>query len=268
MRAILSGFVAVLMVAVIASGGAWGASGPSGRFYLHFSGNAQYVEIPAAEDLSVGPQGFTVSAWMRPDTLEFAKMEGSGYVYWIGKGAPNQQEWALRMYSRTNREKPPRLNRISFYLFNLNGGLGEGSYFEEPVRPGEWIQVTAVVAGDTVAIFRNGVYVRCDEYNGHVKGGCQAHDERIHPTIGTAPLRLGTRDFKSFFQGGLSEVRIWSRPLQPDEITRLYRANEVPRGGLTAAFLLDEGKGDTARDSMRRHKGRIFGATWVRTTGE
>ena len=203
MRAILSGFVAAVMVAVIAGGGAWGAGGPSGRFYLHFSGNAQYVEIPAAEDLSVGPEGFTVSAWMKPDTLEFAKTEGSGYVYWMGKGAPNQQEWAMRMYSRTNREKPPRPNRISFYLFNLSGGLGEGSYFEEPVHPGEWILVTAVVAGDTVAMFRNGEYVRCDQLNGGAKPGCQAHDERIHPTVGTAPVRLGTRDFKSFFQGGL-----------------------------------------------------------------
>jgi hypothetical protein len=110
-------------------------------------------------------------------------------------------------------------------------------------------------------MFRNGEYVRCDQLNGGAKPGCQAHDERIHPTVGTAPVRLGTRDFKSFFQGGLSEVRIWSRPLQPDEITRLYRSNEVPRGGLVAAFLLDEGKrarrhAQAQGQDLRRHVGK------------
>lgn len=93
---------------------------------LSFSGDREYVEIPSAPDLSFSRDGLTVSAWIRPDTLEFAYTEGSGYVYWMGKGEPRRHEWAMRMYSFTNREKPPRPNRISFYLFNPKGGLGEG----------------------------------------------------------------------------------------------------------------------------------------------
>ena len=236
---------------------------PASPFYLSFSGRGQYVEIPNAPDLSFGPGGLTVSAWIRPDTLEFTDTEGSGYVWWMGKGEPGRYEWALRMYSRTNKETPPRPNRISFYLFNLEGGLGEGSYFQQPVRAREWIHVTAVASRGDTAIYRNGEYVRCDEYDGPSGHGCQAHSERIHPMSGNAPLRLATRDLKSFFEGGLSQVRIWNRALTANEIRRLYRSNVVPRAGLAADFPLNEGQGRVVHDTTGRHEGTIVAAKWA-----
>jgi hypothetical protein len=240
------------------------ADHPVVAFYLSFSGQGQYVEIPSAPDLSFGANGFTVSAWIRPDTVEFSKTEASGYVWWMGKGEPGQHEWAARMYSRANTENPPRPNRISFYLFNLDGGLGAGSYVQEPVRAREWIHVTAVASRGDTAIYRNGEYVRCDEYDGPTGHGCQAHPERIHPIPGGAPLRLGTRDLKSFFQGGLSQVRIWNRALSADEIRKLYRTNTVSRQGLAGEFLLDEGQGSVVHDTTGRHEGRIIGAAWAK----
>jgi hypothetical protein len=106
MRVILHGCVAALLAAAVVRDGLWAANRPSTKFYLRFSGDGQYVEIPSAPDLSFGRDGLTISAWLRPETLDFSKTEGSGYVYWLGKGERNQQEWALRMYSYTNREKP------------------------------------------------------------------------------------------------------------------------------------------------------------------
>jgi hypothetical protein len=151
MRLALQVCFATLLVAVC---GLLGASNrPSGNSYLHFSGSGQYVEMPNAPHLSFGRDGLTVSAWLRTETLEFNATEGSGYVYWMGKGEWARQEWAMRMYSYTNRERPPRPNRISFYLFNLDGGPGEGSYFQQPVRPGEWIQVTAFAGDGTTTIY-------------------------------------------------------------------------------------------------------------------
>jgi len=182
----------------------------------------------------------------------------------MGKGERNRQEWAARIYSYTNRERPPRANRISFYLFNLDGGLGEGSYFQEPVRPGEWIHVAAVSYRGQTSIYRNGVYVRCDEYEGASGRGCQFHSEQIHPMPGNAPLRLGTRDLNSFFQGGLSQVRIWTRALEASEILQLYSTNDVPKEGLSAEFLLDEGEGMVVHDTTGRHEGKIVGTRWVR----
>jgi len=235
---------------------------PATTNYLQFSGDGDYVEIPSAPDLSFGPAGFTVSAWVKPDTLEFRRTEGSGYVYWMGKGEPSRYEWAARMYSYTNREKPPRPNRFSFYLFNPDGGLGEGSYTQAPIRAGEWIQITAWANRRETAIYRNGEYVRCDEYNGPAGHGCQAHEERIHPAPGNAPLRLGTRDRNSFFQGGLAQVRIWNRALGPEEIQKVFHG-DIPQGGLVAEFPLNEGKADIIHDATGRHQGKIIGARWA-----
>jgi len=239
---------------------------PAAAWYLSFSGDGDYVEIPSAPDLSFGEAGFTISAWIKPDALEFSRTEGSGYVYWMGKGKPGQQEWAARMYSYTNRETPPRPNRISFYLFNPSGGLGQGSYTQESVQPGQWIQITAVANAGETSIYRNGKYVRCDEYNGPAGHGCQSHPERIQPQSGDAPLRLGTRDMKSFFSGGLSQVRIWNRALSASEIRDLYAMNQAPATGLAAEFRLDEGSGNTARDTTGKHQGKIVGATWTKLT--
>jgi hypothetical protein len=238
---------------------------PSTTSYLEFSGDGAYVEIPSAPDLSFGPDGFTVSAWLKPDTLQFPHQEGSGYVYWMGKGEPSQYEWATRMYSFTNSEQPPRPNRISFYLFNPSGGLGQGSYSQEPIQAGQWIQITAWANRGDTAIYKNGKYVRCDEYDGPAGHGCQAHPERIVPKPGKAPLRLATLDLKSFFEGGLAEVRIWNRALANDEVQKVFEG-DIPRSGLVAEFLLNEGKGDIVHDTTRRHEGKIVGARWATLT--
>ena len=253
-----------LGVAAVACIGLWAATRPTGKFCLRFSGDGQYVEVPSAADLSFGPAGFSVSAWLRPETLEFPRNEGSGYVYWIGKGERTRQEWALRMYSFTNRENPPRPNRISFYLFNPDGGLGQGSYVQQPVQSGEWIQITAVASDGETTMYRNGEYIRCDEFNGPAGHGCRAHNERIQPMPGEAPLRIGTRDLKSFFKGCISHVRIWNRPLTADEVRRLFQNNHVPQQGLAADFPLGEGQGTTVQDATGHHQGSIVGAHWVK----
>jgi hypothetical protein len=116
-------------------------------------------------------------------------------------------------------------------------------------------------AGDT-AIYRNGEYVRCDEYDGPAGHGCQAHSEGIHPAAANAPLRLGTGDLKSFFQGGLSQLRIWNRALGNEEVRKLFQG-DIPQRGLVAEFLRNEGKGNTVHDvtgGMREKSSEPVGA--------
>jgi hypothetical protein len=44
----------------------------AGDSYLRFNGSDAYVEIPSIDDYSVSTTGeLTVSAWMRPNTLNF-----------------------------------------------------------------------------------------------------------------------------------------------------------------------------------------------------
>ncbi len=223
--------------------------------FLQFDGFGDYVEIPDSTDFSVSTTGgLTVSAWMRPDALTFPVEESTGYVHWLGKGQLNHQEWTFRMYGLDNTDVPYRENRISFYVFNNGPGRGCGSYFQDPVEEGKWIHVTGVVDGvaETVSIYKNGGLRRTTSYSGI-----------ITPTHANAPLRIGTRDFASFFQGAIAQVRVWSRVLTDAEINDLYAINVVPRDGLVAEYLLNEGALDVAHDTAGAHDGMVFGTlTW------
>jgi hypothetical protein len=233
------------------------SEGDVSRTYLQFDGMTHYVEVPDSADFSVGAAGLTIAVWMRPDALTFPKTEGSlsdeQYVHWLGKGETGQQEWTFRMYSQTT-PPGPRANRISFYLFNLAGGLGVGSYFQDPVDLGKWIQVAGVVDEGTklISIYKNGSLRDSTSYGG-----------TITPSHGTAPLRIGTRDFASYLQGAVGEVRIWNRPLTEAEVRDLYATDVIPQNGLMAQYLLNEGTGHIVHDtSGNAHNGTVSGAAW------
>ncbi len=215
---------------------------------LHFDGTGTYIEIPSNADFSVATTGaLTVSAWIKPDTLIFPNCEGSGYVHWMGKGETNRHEWVMRMYSQDNTEN--RANRISFYVFNPAGGLGVGSHFQDSLQAGTWIHVVGAVDEERTYIFRDGVQRDSDVYAG-----------QIVPQAGQAPLRIGTRDLHSFFQGAIRNVRLWNRLLTTTEIQNLYAADAVPQEGLVAEYLLTQ---DVAPDTAGGHDGTIFGGTWA-----
>jgi concanavalin A-like lectin/glucanase superfamily protein len=232
-----------------------GSKMSNGTSNLIFDGAKTYIEIPSDPRFSVG-SGFTVSAWMRPDVLTFPNEESEGYVHWIGKGEPGQQEWVFRMYGADTTaladthhpEKGTRAGRISFYVFNPSGGLGIGSYFQDALQVGAWIFVTGVVDPPNVTIYRDGVQRLSQRY-----------DPQIAPQAGTAPVRIGTRDFNSYFQGAIREVRFWNRALSADEINGLY-SGTVPPNNLAAEYLLTA---DIAKDSAGVSDGFIAYPSWV-----
>jgi hypothetical protein len=250
---------------------------PRPGLYLRFDGSDDYVEIPSITDYSVDTNGaLSVAVWMRPDALNFPKSEGTGYVHWMGKGegagATGQQEWVFRLYNRDHtQENRPRPNHISFYVFNPEGGLGVGSYFQDPVVQHEWLHVVSVADGARTYIYKNGDIRRCDTYNGTSNGTCPIHYQPppkqdrqlvIDPEAGSSPLRLGTRDFNSYFKGGLTRFRMWSGALTAAEVSGLYINDTAPPDGLMAELLLNANTGSTAADSSQGNDGEIFGATW------
>jgi hypothetical protein len=46
---------------------------------------------------------------------------------------------------------------------------------------------------------------------------------QIMPAHGTAPLRLGARDLRSFLHGGIDEVAIYSYVLSADQVREHYK---------------------------------------------
>ena len=137
-------------------------------------------------------------------------------------------------------------------------------------RKGNWMFVVGVADTTRTYIYRDGRYRRCDTYRGP-PDNCPIHflpppndnvQLEINPASGASPVRLGTRDRRSFFQGGVSRVRIWNRVLGADEVSALYVSDAVPSSGLVAEFLLNADTGTTATDTARRNDGSIFGAAW------
>jgi hypothetical protein len=117
--------------------------------YLVFDLDDYYIEIPDSMDFRVAIIG--VSAPIQPDVLTFPASQSTGYMQRMGKGEAGQHEWVFRMYSQdTTTDTPPRLNRISFYVFNLGGAEGTGSYFQKPVQAQERIHLVGVADGERV----------------------------------------------------------------------------------------------------------------------
>jgi hypothetical protein len=250
-----------------------------GDVYLKFNGRDAYVEIPSLAGYSVSATGkLTIAAWIRPESLNFPQVEtGSAYIHWLGKGeisgAAGNQEWTFRMYNQHDAlDSPPRPNRISFYLFNPRGGLGVGSYVQVPIHRGEWVHVVGAADTSRTLFYKDGQFIRCDTYRGPPEGPCPIHYQAppyenvqlvIKPRAGRAPLRLGTKDLGSFFEGGLTRIRLWNRVLHASEISGLYTADAAPQVGMVAEFLLNSNTGTTARDTAQGNDGGIVNGTWA-----
>jgi hypothetical protein len=181
-----------------------------------FNGVNQYFTIDDNDYLEIVRTGIlTIEAWLRPDTLQFEYEEGTGYVWWMGKGDTKKQSWGARMYSYNNTEG--RLNRISGYAFNLAGGLGAGSYFQDTVTVGEWIYYTLTINTVNVSstyptgytkIFKNAIQRDQDSLIGY----------SIIPKNSTAPMRIGTRQLESFFKGAIGKVAVFDYELNSNQI--------------------------------------------------
>ncbi|MFI0960954.1 LamG domain-containing protein [Streptomyces sp. NPDC021080] len=202
---------------------------PNGNQASLFDGTSQYVEVPDSDRLSVTTTGeLTVEAWMRPDTLTFARTAGTGYVNWLGKvsGKEARVEWLARMYSRGNTEE--RANRISGYVFNRGGGLGAGSYFEDRVRPGEWIHFALVInTREKSAAYPTG-YVKVYK-NGVLRDQDALDDYDITPSNTDAPMRIGAAGTKSFFKGAIGKVAVYDSEVPRSRLAAHYRAMDAGR---------------------------------------
>ena len=177
-----------------------------------YDGFTQYLEVASSAGISVNANGaMTIEAWMRPDVLDFPSAESDGYVHWAGKGEPGQHEYVLRMYSKKNSANRP--NRISAYAFNPQGGLGSGSYFEDVVKSGEWIHVAVIIdtrasRGKVISLYKNG----------KLRKVTPLAQFNVVPQPGQAPLRLGTRDGRSYFKGAIGKFAVYRYALSAGQL--------------------------------------------------
>jgi hypothetical protein len=224
--------------------------GTGGDKAVVFDGTAKYLQVADADVLSVPASGIlTIEAWIRPDVSEFTSVEGTGYVHWMGKGEAGQHEYVSRMYSQTNSESPPRPHRISGYAFNPGGSLGTGSYFQDNVTPGTWVHYTLVInTVNTSTAYPHG-------YTKIYRDGVQRDQDDLYatapvvPTAGTAPLRIGTRDLASFFQGAIGKIAVYNYEVPQSRLLAHARALVPPPGSGTGSFLRTVGAASVSATS-------------------
>jgi len=200
---------------------------PNGDSANIFNGTDNYFEIPDNDYLEVTKTGIlTVEAWIRPDVIEFPVSESSGYVHWMGKGTAGNQSWVARIYNYTNKENRP--NRISGYSFNLAGGLGAGSYFQDVMSTGKWLHYALTInTVNTSEKYPTG-YTKLFK-NGVLRDQDRLSDYKIIPGNGNAPMRIATRDLNSFFKGAIGKVAVYDYELTPERLTAHYTAMGSPK---------------------------------------
>lgn len=196
---------------------------PDGDQVAQFNGSGQYLQVPSTASLSVTHTGcLTIQAWVRPTTLQFPHEEGSGYVYILGKGASHKQEYALRMYSKINQEVPVRPNRVSAYVFNLAGGKGSGSYFQDQIQANAWMMITMIIDDQPSAAWPSG-YVAIYK-NDQLRGQVSISQFNVTPQASTAPFCVATRQLESYFQGAIGKVAVFDYVLSPQRVAAIYNA--------------------------------------------
>jgi hypothetical protein len=121
---------------------------------------------------------------------------------------------------------------------------------------------TGVADTQRTYIYKDGILRRCDQYTGVGDSKCQNYDSSkwVTPAAGNAPVRIGTRDLlKSFFWGGIPEVRFSNRVLTDSEIAAVAGGSNVPQDGLVAEFLLNQ---DIARDTTGTDNANVIAGVW------
>jgi hypothetical protein len=222
---------------------------------VSFNGTSDYINVPDNNAYSYATNNaLSISVWVNPATLSQPTTEGTGYVHYLSKLDSGQNEWAFRMYSTGNSED--RNNRMSFYMFALAGGLGDGAYVEDKVNAGEWIHFVATVdASKNIKLYKNGVL----------------RDVFLASSLtlanGTAPVRIGrgaSSAGSSYFQGTINGVQMFNYVLTPGQVQDLYNSDTVQSTGQVGNFKIDEGSGTVIADSSATaNNGTLSSGTWI-----
>ena len=150
------------------------------------------------------------------------------YVHWMGKSTNGQSEYVARMYSLHADWAglgidPPRPNRISGYAYNLAGGLGAGSYFQDDVVAGQWMHYVLVINTRKRTADHPTGYTKIYK-NGLLRDQDALADYDIEPGNGSAPFRIGSARLEGFFEGAIAKVALYKRELKPSQVLRHYQA--------------------------------------------
>jgi len=111
-----------------------------------------------------------------------------------------------------------------------------------------WHNVVITHGGTYYDIYLDGVQVD------------NCYDGGTHPTIDANNVRIGvSREAVSYFNGTLSDIRLYNITLSGDNIAGLYNQTYNNITGLKAWFKLNDGSGSSVSDSAESNTGTLYG---------
>jgi hypothetical protein len=191
--------------------------GPFGDGAFEFNGDSD-ITLPDSPDLSPSTTGqFSVSFWFKTSTFNFAggkDTEEGNAIHFLGKySTDNNREWYFRLYNASAYDHGSRRKRISFYVFNPDGGLGAGSYFQDDLKENEWIHIVGVINGTDIFIYKNGILRASNPLSSY----------NIRMRKGSADLSIGRYSPKyPSFIGSIDDLRIFNKSLSASEVEIIY----------------------------------------------
>ena len=213
---------------------------PQAHGGLRLRGRGDHVRIKG----DFGVRQFSVSLWCRPEALDVNKDRND----FRNLVASNGQTFLLL----------EEAGAISFRV----PGIRSSNFRAGNVAVGEWTLVTVTYDGSRKTVYKNGEKVGQQ----HIGSG----------PVDVSDLTLSSPNARHSFDGILSGVRVYDRPLKPREVRAIFRGRRVQRG-LTGWWKLTGDEAPTVPDaSGNGHAGVLIDAkgpigseeTWVPARGE
>ncbi|MDQ0111864.1 LamG-like jellyroll fold domain-containing protein [Paenibacillus harenae] len=161
-----------------------------------FDGQDDYIVVEKAPLLN--EEGFSLSVW-----CNFGS--GTRFEGWHSAIVSQDGHHARRVFQLSTLEASITFHRFMSY---------PEPYAEGPIHRNYWYHLAVTYDGSQYRMYRNGLLV--SEERGRLKPD------------GEEPLYIGRKSTDEpyfFFQGKIDDIRIYDRPLTPDEVSELFLEN-------------------------------------------
>ncbi|HNI98871.1 MAG TPA: fibrinogen-like YCDxxxxGGGW domain-containing protein [Leptospiraceae bacterium] len=177
------------------------------RAYI-FDGVNDWIQTANEENLDIGTQSVTMTAWISAVSLFSESTIMSKY-----NSSTNNASYNMSVLTN---------GKLHYALFET-GGVAEAGYITESsngtIQTGMWIQVTSVISYilNTVSFYVNGVLISSTATSTFPSSVFNSNEPfRIGYSIPTPP------NPNTFFNGKIDDIRIYNRALSDAEVLALY----------------------------------------------